>query len=231
MSVQLPLGLHLPNLKTFSRFIIADNHLTIEMLKAFVTEAKEQQIYIFGSAALGKTHLLQAVCHLAHKQNKRAAYLPLHQIINESPECLVGLASLDILCIDDLQQLAQNQDWEIALFNLINQCRDNHTQLLFSADVGPKQLNIALPDLLSRLQWGPALAIKPLDDEHKKEFLLALAQSKGLTLDQRVAEYILQRYRRDIVSLEALFEQLDKASLANQRSLTIPFIKQVLQED
>lgn len=231
MSVQLPLGLHLPNLKTFSRFIVADNHLTIEMLKAFVTKAHEQQIYIFASEAMGKTHLLQAVCHLAHKQNKRVAYLPLKQIINESTDCLIGLASLDILCIDDIHVVAQHQDWEIAVFNLINQCRDNHTQLLFSADVGPKQLDIALPDLLSRLQWGPALAIKPLDDERKKDFLKALAQSKGLTLDLRVVDYILQHYRRDILSLEALFEQLDKASLANQRSLTIPFIKQVLKED
>lgn len=236
MSLQLPLGLRLPTLKTFSRFIPADNTFAVEMLQAFVTQAKEQQIYIFGPSAVGKTHLLQAVCHLAHqvdagdKADKRVAYIPLRQMIHESPDCLEGLASLDIICIDDSEAVAGKPAWEVALFNLINECRAHQTQLLFSATESPSHYKFALADLRSRLQWGPAIAIKALADPDKKTLLQALAKSKGLTLEARVAEYILQHHRRDVRSLVTLFDTLDSASLANARSLTIPFVKQVLQQ-
>lgn len=230
MSLQLPLGLRLPTLKTFSRFIVADNTFAVEMLQAFATQTKEQQIYIFGPSAVGKTHCLQAVCHLAHQQDKRVAYIPLQQMIHESPDCLQGLASLDIICIDDCEQVAAKQKWEVALFNLINECRANQTQLLFSAAESPSHYNFELADLRSRLQWGAAIAIKALADQDKKTLLQALATSKGLTLEARVAEYILQHHRRDVRSLVALFEKLDSASLAHVRSLTIPFVKEVLHQ-
>ena len=86
-----------------------------------------------------------------------------------------------------------------------------------------------MPDLRSRLQWGPVFQLKPLSDEKKIIALQLRANQRGLVLPDNVAQYLLTHFPRDLFTLFERLDELDKASLAMQRRLTIPFIKSVFQ--
>ena len=106
--------------------------------------------------------------------------------------------------------------------------RDNNTRLLFTADRVPVSLPLGLADLKSRLSWGVSYKLEPLTDEGKIRLLLQGSEQRGLTLKHDVASYILSRYSRDISDLLAILDQLDQASMAAQRKLTLPFVRQQL---
>jgi DnaA family protein len=99
---------------------------------------------------------------------------------------------------------------------------------LFSADCGPAALPLGLPDLRTRLAWGLTLAIAPLDDAGRQELLQALAARRGLELPIEVARYLLERAPRHPKDLVSLIDALDRASLAEQRRLTVPFVREHL---
>lgn len=229
MALQLPLGISLPLLKRFESYVVGENQLLIDMLFKIATKRGEQQLLFWGHAGSGKTHLLQAVCDVANKAGHTVTYIPLSRFIDTEPGILSGLESLDIVCVDNCELAFAKEDWEIALFNLINACRETSTFLLFCSQTNPVYANISLSDLRSRLQWGPVIHLKSLNDEQKRDFLQQRAEAKGLNLDAKTAGYILQHYHRDMDSLSLLLDQLDQASLAAGRRLSIPFVKSVLE--
>ena len=92
----------------------------------------------------------------------------------------------------------------------------------------PTELPLALPDLVSRLAWGPVFALPPLDDERRQELLVQRAALRGLSMPREVASYLISRAPRGATELVILLEKLDKASLEAQRKLSIPFVKATL---
>jgi len=54
------------------------------------------------------------------------------------------------------------------------------------------------------------------------------AQRRGLALDEAALEWLLRRVGRDLAGLTALLDQLDRASLAAQRRITVPFLRMTL---
>ncbi|MCU7810802.1 MAG: DnaA regulatory inactivator Hda, partial [Candidatus Thiodiazotropha sp. (ex Notomyrtea botanica)] len=97
-----------------------------------------------------------------------------------------------------------------------------------AADHPPASLPVALPDLASRLTWGPCYHLFPLDDDERLELLLASAERRGMTMSVETASFLLQRTPRDIHFLTLLMDRLDSASMAAQRRLTIPFVREIL---
>ncbi|MFP3874219.1 MAG: DnaA regulatory inactivator Hda [Thiohalophilus sp.] len=225
MTRQLPLGVRLRDAATFENFLPADN----ERVLAALHTADAPSIYLWGAAGTGKSHLLQAVCHQAAAQDQRAAYLPLAEP-GLHPAMLEGMEQFDRLCLDDLDAVAGNPAWETALFHVYNRLTAAGHQLLVTATGSPTALGIRLPDLQSRLGWGPVFQLQPLDDAAKRQALQQRAAARGLSLDDEVAAYLLSRCARDMGSLFALLEGLDEASLAAQRRLTIPFVREYLAQ-
>jgi DnaA-homolog protein len=119
-------------------------------------------------------------------------------------------------------------EWELALFNLFNRLRDAGKLLIVAAIHGPQELAVNLPDLKSRLQWGTTFHVQTLDDDQKQAALQFRAKARGLELSDEVAAFIIQRLPRDMNELFWQLNRLDHASLAEQRKLTIPFVKKVL---
>ncbi|WP_411293571.1 DnaA regulatory inactivator Hda [Thiohalophilus sp.] len=220
---QLPLGVRLQDAATFENFLPADN----ERVLAALHTADAPSIYLWGAAGTGKSHLLQAVCHQAAAQNQRAAYLPLADPGLE-PAMLEGMEQFDRLCLDDLDAVAGDPAWETALFHVYNRLTAAGHQLLVTATGSPTALGIQLPDLRSRLGWGPVFQLQPLGDTAKRQALQQRAAARGLSLDDEVAAYLMTRCPRDMSSLFALLDGLDEASLAAQRRLTIPFVREYL---
>ena len=156
-------------------------------------------------------------------------FLPLKEFIHYPPsEVLSGLENLDLIVIDDLHLVAEEEDWELALFHLYNRLRDNGGQLIVGSHMTSRELPIELPDLKSRLQWGMTYQLQTLNDLDKQQMLAQRATMLGLRLGEDVSQFILNHCSRNTQKLIDLLQALDKASLAQQRQLTIPFIKQVL---
>ena len=181
--------------------------------------------WIWGAAATGKSHLLQAVCeHIGDN----SAYVPLALLADADTSVLDGLARRRCVCLDDIDCVAGNPAFELALFDLANQLTDNDGILVVSAAAAPREVGIALPDLQSRLSRLPVFHIEPLDEQGRIAALQLRAGQRGLELPPETARYLLLRSRRDMASLYSLLDRLDVEALRAQRRLTIPFVRDTL---
>ncbi|PIZ04545.1 MAG: DnaA regulatory inactivator Hda [Gammaproteobacteria bacterium CG_4_10_14_0_8_um_filter_38_16] len=226
-TLQLPLHLNLRDDAIFDNYFIGDNAQLVDVLKNFISVAQEQFIYCYGEPGSGRTHLLQACCHEADKKNKSIFYLSLANYAEFSPTIFDALESQEYVCIDDVDAIVGNMQWEEALFHFYNRAQEKKVSLLVSAQVPPKQLSCVLKDLQSRLSWGLTLGIKNLNDAEKMEALQMRAHLRGFYLSNEVASYLIHHYSRNMRDLFFILEKLDKASLAAKRKLTIPFIKAI----
>ncbi len=225
MSGQLPLALKLRPQQRLSDFVVGDNGQALADLTQLISAPGPAQVYLSGPAGVGKSHLLAGLCGAAEDRGLSAAYLPLADHAQLHPDMLVGLEQYDLLALDDVDTIAGHDHWETALFALYNRARDVGRRLAVTADCGPTQLAIALPDLRSRLAWGQAYRLKALSDDDKLAVLTSAAKQRGLALSLDVARYILDRAPRDIPSLLELMNRLDDAALAAKRGLTLPFVR------
>ncbi len=226
--MQLPLNIQLPSVATFDSFVTGENTLLPELLKQAAQQQGELQLYCWSETGLGKSHLLQAACRFAVGERRKAAYLPLAQLAGHSPAVLENLEFMHLICVDDVRIIAGNAQWEQALFSLINRCRAQSCRLVFAADRNIQDLGLQLADLVSRLAWGPVFQLRPLADEAKLRVLQQRAQARGMDLPDSAGQYLLTHYPRELKFLCEQLDMLDRASLVEQRKLTIPFIKSVL---
>ncbi len=227
MYTQLPLDLQLKDSFSFVNLVAGQNQTLLDLLQSSAAQ-DEQQILIWGIHNSGKTHLLQALCQLLDQQGQSFSYLPLRQMIDYSPQVFDGMETMDVCCVDDVQMLEHKADWQEAMFDLINRMREQGKRLLITSRQPPADLQLTLKDLVSRLQWGPVFRLHEMSDEEKCEALQLRASGRGFELAENVATYLLNYYNRDIADLFDMLETLDRAQLAHQRRLTIPFVKQVL---
>lgn len=229
---QLSLCVSLNDDATFDNFYAPEatpNAQVRSAVRSQIELANEPFIYLWGTSGCGLTHLLQAACHQAQTLGKSFQYFPLRDLIGYVPEELfAGLEALDFVCLDGVDLVIQRADWELALFSLYNRMRDAGKSLLVAAVLGPRELPVNLPDLASRLQWGVTFHVHSLDDQEKQQALQLRARARGLELSDEVANFIIQRLPRDMNELFWQLNRLDHASLAEQRKLTIPFIKKIL---
>jgi DnaA family protein len=225
---QIPLRFSWRGGMSLDNYFAADNAGLVHVLRQAVMGEGEQFLYLWGGVATGKSHLLQAACQLAAENQRAVAYLPLEELVSLSSEIFDGLEQLALVCIDDLQLIAGKADWEEALFHLYNRMRDAGSTLLVAADVSPAALPVALADLRSRLTWGPVFQINELDDADKIAALQLRATGRGFGLPDEVAQFLIRRSPRDMSSLFDLLDRLDEASLAQQRKLTIPFVRNLV---
>jgi DnaA family protein len=225
---QLPLGVRLRDEATFANYYPGVNQEAVRLLQDAAAQ-HDGVVYLWGGPGTGKTHLLQAICHLAAAEGQALAYLPLREAASFSPELVEGLEQLPLVIVDDIDTVAGNPVWETALFHLYNRIREQGGRLILSGSSSPAAIAIALPDLRSRLAGGLVLQLRALPDDDKAAALRLQARRRGMEMPEEVAVYLLRRCPRDMADLFALLETLDQASLAAQRKLTIPFVKTVLE--
>jgi DnaA family protein len=141
---------------------------------------------------------------------------------------LEGWDALELVCVDDLDRIVGDARWERALFTLYNGLLEHGGALLVASARSPAELDFELPDLASRLRSGPVFQLAALDDADRLLALQGHALARGLALPDDTARYLLRRTRRDMHSLCAVLDTLDRASLAAQRRLTVPFVRDLL---
>ena len=227
MFSQLPLEFNLLDNTTFSNFFFSPNNQQLcFVLNNFVDRSNNQEFfYLWGGKEVGKTHLLQACCGAALEKNIRAIYVSLSNKLDI--DFFDGLENVSLLCLDDLHLVKDNK-LEEKLFYLFNNIRANQHKLIVAASCAPNDLQLQLPDLKSRMTWGITYYLQGLTEQEKITALMRRAEQIGLQLNESVANFLLTRVSRSTGKLFGVLENLDNASLAAKRKLTIPFIKGVL---
>lgn len=216
--------------QTFDSYFPGNNAEVIAHLKHMADDDGEQQILIWGDAGCGKSHLLQASCRHAQSLGLEPFYLQFPPDSLPSPALLDGMESVEWVCFDDLQHIAGDSAWETAFFNFYNKHRQNNNKLLIAADCPPIFLPMLLPDLKTRMAWGLTLKLHPLRDDQLIEALAYKAHFLGFDLSPAVGRFLLNHYVHDMAMLWQLLNKIDRATLAAQRKLTVPFLKQILAE-
>lgn len=222
---QMALPLRLADHAVFESYLSAGNETLVATLVELAGGQGGQGCWIWGPASTGKTHLLQAT---SERAGDRSVYVPLGRMAGVTPGILEGLASRELICLDDIDAVAGDASWEEALFSLCNEALDSGSALLVSAGMSPRECPIVLPDLQSRLARLAPFQIVALNDEQRVEALQLRARHRGLELPDETARFLINRSRRDMASLYELLDKLDLEALRAQRRLTIPFVREVL---
>ena len=220
-AAQLPMPFALPEQNTFERFIVGANAELVQRLQR--RSGGFDCLWLFGPAGVGKTHLLQAVCCWW----RGASYVPARGI-DAATAALDAYAWADVVAVDDLPWWLGNRASEVSALAMYNKLAREGAMLVFAADRSPRDVECVLPDLRSRLCAASCYQVAPLADDDKLRMLGDEALRRGLLLDDDVLRFLLARASRGQRELMRLLDQLDHASLAEQRRITIPFVKAVL---
>ena len=220
-SQQLALRFPLRPRSRFEHFVVGANSAPVERLR---TQAgRFECLWLFGSPGVGKTHLLQAACHAGAD----AAYLPARRIPADEAS-LQRYARFRTVLVDDVEAWFRHAATERELYGLYNELARAGARLVFTASRSPRECEIALPDLASRLCAAECYEVARLSDEDMLPLLVNAAQDRGLRLSEDVVRFLLTRVSRDQKSLLDTLSRLDQASLTRKRGITVPFVKEVL---
>ncbi len=222
---QLPLGVQLGVSLRFESYTAGDNAEAVEALRRLASGVSNVPVWIYGGKGSGKSHLLQAACAQAGDAGRATAYLPLADVRNEGAAILDGFERLDLVALDDLDAIAGDDTWELALFALFNGLAEHGGRLAMAALHAPGSIGIRLPDLVSRLSASQVHRIEPLPESEQPAALMLRAGRRGLELPEETLGFLTRRAPRDFATLCRMLDALDSESLAAQRRLTVPFVR------
>ncbi len=227
---QYSLDITLPKFATFETFIDTSDRQLLSVLRELRQEAlsEPRQYFLWGGASSGKTHLLQAICNHQANTNQSAIYLPMKELAMQDASILNDMQHIDILCIDDVDAVLGKKEWDRQLFLLINELRANNKSIVMTATLNPLEATVSFPDLASRLVWGPVYKLNLLEDEGKSRAIQEHAKARGLDVSAEVCSFLLKRFPRELNKLIILLDKLDEESLIQQKKVTVPFVKSVL---
>lgn len=228
---QLPLPLKLDRFTSFETFVADSNETLVRHLEAVARGERSEVVWICGARGRGKSHLLQATCRAADRAGTRAMYLPLDAGDELDPDCLLDLDSVGLLALDQIDAVAGRPAWEERLFAVLEGMQSSGRPLLLAADTAPSGTGFALADLASRAAAATVYRLNPLSDDGQRQALEEHARGRGLELDEATARYLLTRVEREVGELYRWLDRLDRASLVEQRRLTVPFVRKALESE
>lgn len=183
----------------------------------------ERFVYLWGEPGSGKSHLLKSFVEAARGRGVSAVYVaPGEAMLSHT-----DLAAHDVVAVDDVDRFGAES--QIELFYVYNRLREGRGIMLASGAVAPAQLNLR-QDLVTRLGWGLVYQVHGLSDAEKVQALQTHARERGFALGRGVADYLLRHWRRDLPSLLAALDALDRYSLETQRPITVPLLREALAQ-
>jgi DnaA-homolog protein len=205
--------------QTLDTFVPGRNQELAQVLRPLqtaTTAPDERFIYLWGEHGAGKTHLLKALSSHANSRYVAA---------DADPDTFLFSDDTGLYLLDDCDKLSPES--QIAAFALFNQVRENKGCLITAGSVAPAFLSVR-EDLRTRLGWGLVYQVHGLSDEEKIDALTRTAQSRGLTLSSGVIPYLITHFHRDMRSLAAMLDALDRYSLETKRPITLPLLRELL---
>ena len=225
---QLALQIQINERASLNNFFVSKkNNKTIQILKNILLGSdKGVQIFIDDLGSNGKSYLLQAICNDFSNSNNSSIYIPMQEAINLDPSILEGVSELNLICIDDIDHINKRRDWEIALFNLINECYEKECFLLLSGSINKLE---AIPDLVSRIKKMETLRLEAINDDELLEATKAISKNLNIEISDKNMNYLINNSKRDIKTIFRTLSQLEKESLERKKSIGLNLIKEFIQ--
>ncbi len=216
---QLLLDLKPEQPPTLDNFVAGSNAELVARLRNLTGPASFEAITLWGAQGCGKSHLLAAVAAAADSR-RPVLFLRGEEVVDLTPptSCL--------LIIDDVEGLAPEA--QIALFRCFNAARFLGLAMLIASSAPPLRLDLR-EDLRTRIGQTLIYEVQALTDEEKGAALQRHAIARGMLMDAGVVQYLLRHGRRDLPSLMAMLDGLDRVSLEQKRSPTLPLLKELMQ--
>ncbi|MDB3996646.1 AAA family ATPase [Gammaproteobacteria bacterium] len=214
------------NRSTLDGFYISDqNSHLISLLKDsnFLDD-----LYIYGTKESGKTFLLQAMCNFYNLNKKSSVYIPLKKALDYGVDIFEALEDIDLICLDGIEEIITEIEWEKAIFNLINKSLISGCRLILTSSKDLNSLNFTLPDLESRIRKIQSFELFPIDDKDIIDALMHISKLTSINLGDKEAKYLVTYSKRNITNLVHILESLDQLSMEMKRKITIPLIKEVI---
>jgi DnaA family protein len=210
---QLLLDVFTPPRPTLTNFLVGQNGQIVHELQQLVhLQGLNPFMYVYGPAGCGKSHLLRGV----------AAELGVNVVAGSHR--FVFKPSEQALVIDNIEQLTPYS--QVQLFNAFNSslAENKPGKIILASEFPPAELKLR-DDLRTRIEAGLCLRVHPLSDQEKHEALQSMAKSRGLQLSEEVIEYALRYFQRDMGSLMAVMDGLDRFSLEQQKPVSVNLLR------
>jgi len=216
---QIPLPLAAQTAPRFDDFVVGANAAALAHLRSLTLPGAP--VYLWGPSGSGKSHLLRALMHDVQQQGQHTMLFDPHG------ENLLR-ADRALALIDDCDALSEPAQAEA--FRLFVEAASHGVQIVAAGRLPPVDLPVR-EDLRTRLAWGPVFALQPLGEEQTRAVLRREADRRGIFLSDEVMDHLLTRFARDLKHLMLLLDRLDRFALARSRSVTVPLIRQMLDEE
>lgn len=221
MQQQLILELAPPPAPTLDNFVPGRNDDALRAVRELLC-GREPCLYLWGAAGSGRSHLLRAAAAQAAAAGRRA-------ILVSAPRLAANeLLEADWVAVDDAARL--DELGQIELFDAFNRIRALPGGAFIACGDRPAAQLHLREDLRTRLASGVTRQLHPLSDEEKAAALGAAARERGLRVGEDIVAYLLSHVRRDMGTLTAVLDALDRSSLALQRPITLPLAREAIRE-
>jgi chromosomal replication initiator protein len=203
-------------------------------------------IYLHGSSGTGKTHLLMALAHALTKQGLNVLYARAetftHHVVSAIRAGEMNIfrqtyRNSDVLILDDVHVFSRKGATQEELFHTFNTLHLAGKQIILSAHCTPSELQMIEPRLVSRFEWGIALALEQLPLDATATMLANKAQTFNFPLHPKVAEFLLQTFSRGTKAvnkaLQALILRCHMAEASEgvlSKQLTVPQTRYLLKD-
>ena len=202
------------NLDNF--FFSSKNKLLKSELENFLNGAVSQNIFLTASNGNGKTFLLNSILNHELLQNLQVIYIDI-ALLKQEKNYFDELSNFDLICLDNVDQTAK--PLEVQIFNLINQCKDSSTNLLFASSHHPDSFDF-LPDLVSRFKAFKQYRINAIADDDVVDCLNFVASKLKLNYPEDLIHYFSTRIKRDFLSIKTTMQDFDKFLYSEQKQPT-----------
>jgi chromosomal replication initiator protein len=201
-------------------------------------DGTENLLYLYGPPGSGKTHLLAAAGDMLSTAVGKPAPWVSFRTIDEiyrgdyAAERVSRLGErfqeAPALLMDDIHLIPDNESLRVEVWQLFNDFYGAGKKIMVTGLFPPKELPNLDDHLISRLLWGLVARVDITDDDSRGMILSKLAEDLQVLLPDDVAEYLLTVVRRDVPSLRAALERINRHALAAGRKISVRLAREAL---
>ncbi|MBU1872030.1 MAG: chromosomal replication initiator protein DnaA [Candidatus Omnitrophica bacterium] len=229
---------------TFDDFVVGPSNRFAHAASMAVAQSPARAynpLFIYGGVGLGKTHLMQAICHSAKTRDNttQICYMPSERFTNELISAIQHHSTaafrqkyrnMDILVIDDIHFIAGKESTQEEFFHTFNTLYDAHKQIIISSDRPPREIPKLEERLVSRFSWGLVTDIQLPDFETRVAILKKKVEKEPINIPDEIIFFIAQTIKTNIRELEGALIRVIACSLLEERPITMELSQEILKD-